>query len=98
MAYRRCEDSSNTLRSSWVMTCAFEKDDQFVVGLDNLCTIYKFSDSEDNNRAHRELTGHDGYLSSCQFVGPENCYLIGDVACFGILRRAPNALKVMNRM
>jgi guanine nucleotide-binding protein G(I)/G(S)/G(T) subunit beta-1 len=57
------------------MTCAFEqKNDQFVAcgGLDNLCTIYKLNDGEDAiNRAHRELTGHDGYLSCCHFVGPE---------------------------
>ena len=68
------------------MTCAFEqKYDQFVAcgGLDNQCTIYKLNEGEDAiNRAHRELTGHDGYLSSCQFVGPERIVTSsGDATC-----------------
>ena len=77
------------------MTCAFEKKyDQFVAcgGLDNLCTIYKFSDSEDAiNRAHRELTGHDGYLSHANLLVQKKLlpHREMQVACFGILRRAP---------
>ena len=68
------------------MTCAFEKtQDQLVAcgGLDNLCTIYKLNEGEDSiNRAHRELTGHDGYLSSCSFVGADKIVTSsGDSTC-----------------
>lgn len=61
------------LRSSWMMTCAFEqRDNSFVAcgGLDNICSIYKLntSDATSNARAHKELAGHDGYLSCCRFM------------------------------
>eukprot|EP00514_Thraustochytrium_sp_LLF1b_P008909 CAMPEP_0184545268 /NCGR_PEP_ID=MMETSP0199_2-20130426/4191_1 /TAXON_ID=1112570 /ORGANISM="Thraustochytrium sp., Strain LLF1b" /LENGTH=356 /DNA_ID=CAMNT_0026939559 /DNA_START=770 /DNA_END=1843 /DNA_ORIENTATION=+ len=63
------------LRSSWVMTCAFEQSgDQMVAcgGLDNICSVYKLGTEGgwSVTRAHRELTGHEGYLSSCRFNGP----------------------------
>ena len=61
------------LRSSWVMTCAYEQStDELVAcgGLDNLCSIYKIKlDGSAVNRAEKELAGHDGYLSCCRFVG-----------------------------
>jgi guanine nucleotide-binding protein G(I)/G(S)/G(T) subunit beta-1 len=74
------------LRSSWVMTCAYEQmNDQFVAcgGLDNLCSIYKLNhEGEPINRTHRELAGHDGYLSSCRFIGPEKILTAsGDSSC-----------------
>lgn len=62
------------LRSSWVMTCAFSQDDRFVAcgGLDNLCTIYNVVKNETNTaKPHRELSQHEGYLSSCRFIGSE---------------------------
>ena len=43
------------LRSSWVMTCAYEQsNDQFVAcgGLDNLCSLYKLN-NEGNPRGTR---------------------------------------------
>mmetsp|Transcript_16226 Transcript_16226/g.31415 ORF Transcript_16226/g.31415 Transcript_16226/m.31415 type:complete len:399 (-) Transcript_16226:879-2075(-) len=63
------------LRSSWVMTCAYEQtQDQLVAcgGLDNICSVYKLSTEGGMSvtRAHRELAAHDGYLSSCRFAGP----------------------------
>jgi len=57
------------LRSSWVMTCAFEQSqNQFVAcgGLDNLCSIFHLNQPQ-VNRITKELAGHDGYLSCCRF-------------------------------
>ncbi|CAM9140255.1 unnamed protein product [Heterosigma akashiwo] len=58
------------LRSSWVMTCAFEqKKSQLVAcgGLDNLCSIYQLGQPQ-TMRATNELAAHDGYLSCCRFL------------------------------
>jgi len=58
------------LRSSWVMTCAFEPTVQRLVacgGLDNLCSIYTLGQPQ-VMRATKELQAHDGYLSCCRFV------------------------------
>ena len=58
------------LRSSWVMTCAFEQSKCNMVacgGLDNLCSIYRL-DQPQNARATKELAAHDGYLSCCRFI------------------------------
>mmetsp|Transcript_28922 Transcript_28922/g.42886 ORF Transcript_28922/g.42886 Transcript_28922/m.42886 type:complete len:353 (-) Transcript_28922:401-1459(-) len=58
------------LRSSWVMTCAFEQTHNKMVacgGLDNLCSLYHLGEGQ-NVRAAKELTGHDGYLSCCRFI------------------------------
>lgn len=60
------------LRSSWVMTCAYEQTQNGMVacgGLDNLCSIYKLrSDGANVTRADKELAAHDGYLSCCRFI------------------------------
>jgi len=55
------------LRCTWVMTCAFAPSGNIVAcgGLDNICSIYNLSDVQ--NPA-RELTGHNGHLSSCRFL------------------------------
>ena len=58
------------LRTSWVMTCAFEQSRNELVacgGLDNLCSVYKINQPQ-VMRASSELAGHDGYLSCCRFV------------------------------
>lgn len=72
------------LRSSWVMTCAFEQSTNSLVacgGLDNICTIYKLN-QEQVTRSHRELSGHDGYLSSCRFISPNDILTCsGDTNC-----------------
>jgi guanine nucleotide-binding protein G(I)/G(S)/G(T) subunit beta-1 len=60
------------LRSSWVMTCAFEQQSNGLLasgGLDNLCSIFKV-DGE-GSRADVELSDHDGYLSCARFISPE---------------------------
>lgn len=75
-----------SLKSNWVMTCAFERNRNALVasgGLDNVCSIYEMgnsssssggsgggSSSSSSDRAVVELHGHDGYLSACQFVEP----------------------------
>ena len=63
------------LRSAWVMTCAFEQSKNELIacgGLDNLCSIYRLNlDGPQVTRAEKELSGHDGYLSCCRFIGPE---------------------------
>lgn len=74
------------LRSSWVMTCAFEQvNNQLVAcgGLDNLCSIYKLEGEPTSvNRATKELAAHDGYLSCCRFIGPSNIITSsGDSTC-----------------
>lgn len=61
------------LRSSWVMTCAFEQSRGQLVacgGLDNLCSIYQLNPQGPQSapRATRELSAHDGYLSCCRFI------------------------------
>lgn len=59
-----------TLRSAWVMACAFERDEsQFVAsgGLDNVCTVYNLRAVAGGPAT--ELIGHDGYLSDCKWVG-----------------------------
>ncbi len=69
------------------MTCAFEQTkSEFVAcgGLDNLCSIYKVNrDPEQQvNRTYRELSGHDGYLSCCRFVGDKSILTAsGDATC-----------------
>jgi guanine nucleotide-binding protein G(I)/G(S)/G(T) subunit beta-1 len=73
------------LRSSWVMTCAFEPTAGRLVacgGLDNLVSIYNLQNKDQGARAHRELAAHDGYLSCCRFLD-ENKILSssGDSTC-----------------
>mmetsp|Transcript_8393 Transcript_8393/g.16706 ORF Transcript_8393/g.16706 Transcript_8393/m.16706 type:complete len:349 (-) Transcript_8393:147-1193(-) len=74
------------LRSSWVMTCAFEQDNNQMVacgGLDNLCSIYKVDgETTTTSRATKELQAHDGYLSCCRFIGNQHILTSsGDSTC-----------------
>lgn len=74
------------LRSSWVMTCAYEQTtDELVAcgGLDNICSIYRIKlDGSAVNRAEKELAGHDGYISCCRFVGTKQLLTSsGDSTC-----------------
>eukprot|EP01083_Nonionella_stella_P079462 218074_1 len=72
-----------SLRSSWVMTCAFEQTKGNLVacgGLDNICSIYDIQDQQ--NRAKQELSAHDGYLSCCRFVDDKTLLTSsGDSSC-----------------
>mmetsp|Transcript_19232 Transcript_19232/g.28817 ORF Transcript_19232/g.28817 Transcript_19232/m.28817 type:complete len:353 (+) Transcript_19232:133-1191(+) len=60
------------LRSSWVMTCAFEQSKGHLIacgGLDNICSIYNIGGGQAQlTRAEKELAAHDGYLSCCRFI------------------------------
>lgn len=72
------------LRSSWVMTCAFEPSKGRMVacgGLDNLCSVYKLT--KGNMMPHAtELAHHDGYLSCCRFVDESQIVTAsGDSTC-----------------
>jgi guanine nucleotide-binding protein G(I)/G(S)/G(T) subunit beta-1 len=73
------------LRSSWVMTCAFEPSKGNLVacgGLDNLCSVYQVNQQQQVNRAYRELAAHDGYLSCCRFVNESSILTSsGDSTC-----------------
>ncbi|KAH9256255.1 hypothetical protein BASA81_005476 [Batrachochytrium salamandrivorans] len=74
------------LKSSWVMTCAYEQTGDDLVacgGLDNLCSIYKVKlDGSAVNRAEKELQSHDGYLSCCRFVNQKQILTAsGDSTC-----------------
>lgn len=74
------------LRSSWVMTCAFEQTDNKLVacgGLDNMCSIYALNPEQMGvQRTQVELNAHDGYLSSCRFLNKEQILTSsGDSTC-----------------
>eukprot|EP00943_MAST-04B_sp_MAST-4B-sp1_P003949 g3949.t1 len=90
--------SAVPLRSSWVMTCAFDQSSPSsrtvaCGGLDNICSIFVVDDTWTPERGpNAELSGHDGYLSCCRFVnnkqiltasGDHNCML------FDIPKRKP---------
>lgn len=73
------------LRSSWVMTCAYDQAEQPHLvacgGLDNVCSIYNLNQTQ-VLRATKELTRHDGYLSCCRFVGNDQMLTAsGDSTC-----------------
>lgn len=60
------------LKSSWVMTCAFEPTQGKLVacgGLDNLCSIFQLA-GPNLTPPVTELSAHDGYLSCCRFLSP----------------------------
>ncbi|KAJ9152688.1 hypothetical protein P3X46_026226 [Hevea brasiliensis] len=77
------------LPCAWVMTCAFSPTGQFVAcgGLDSVCSIFNLnspSDKDGNLPESKMLSGHKGYVSSCQYVPDEDTHLItssGDHTC-----------------
>jgi guanine nucleotide-binding protein G(I)/G(S)/G(T) subunit beta-1 len=74
------------LRSSWVMTCAFEKQANGIVacgGLDNMVSIYQVSaEIGAVTRASKELAGHEGYISCCRFISKSHMVSSsGDSTC-----------------
>ena len=73
------------LRSSWVMTVAYEPEQGNLVacgGLDNMCSVYQ-TGSQNPSRANKELVAHDGYLSCCRFIDGGSRILTssGDSTC-----------------
>ncbi|KAF4366066.1 hypothetical protein CsatB_023122 [Cannabis sativa] len=77
------------LPCAWVMTCAFSPTGQSVAcgGLDSVCSIFNLSsqtDKDGNLPVAKMLSGHKGYVSSCQYVPEEDAHLItssGDQTC-----------------
>ncbi|XP_010935069.1 guanine nucleotide-binding protein subunit beta isoform X2 [Elaeis guineensis] len=77
------------LHCAWVMTCAFAPYSQSVAcgGLDSACSIFNLNsqvDRDGNIPISRILTGHKGYVSSCQYVPDQESRLItssGDQTC-----------------
>ncbi len=83
-AYSTNKVQAIPLRSSWVMTCAFEQSKGRMVacgGLDNLCSLYQLGQTQ-VMRASKELAAHDGYLSCCRFMNEANIMTAsGDSTC-----------------
>jgi len=77
------KERSIPLRSSWVMTCAFDQADSQLVacgGLDNICSIYSLNDQQAS--ATHELSRHEGYISCCRFIGNDRIITAsGDSSC-----------------
>lgn len=77
------------LPCAWVMTCAFAPNGQSVAcgGLDSVCSIFNLNspvDRDGNLPVSRMLSGHKGYVSSCQYVPDGDAHLItgsGDQTC-----------------
>ncbi|KAF9620345.1 hypothetical protein IFM89_011080 [Coptis chinensis] len=77
------------LPCAWVMTCTFSPSSHFVAcgGLDNTCSIFNLNspvDKDGNLPLSRMLSGHKGYVSSCQYVPNDDTHLItssGDQTC-----------------
>lgn len=72
-AFTQLKKAAISLKSNWVMTCAYEKhSDRYVAcgGLDNICSIYDVPAASTVGAMATpvELVGHDGYLSSCKFL------------------------------
>ncbi|XP_038694190.1 guanine nucleotide-binding protein subunit beta-like isoform X2 [Tripterygium wilfordii] len=77
------------LPCAWVMTCAFAVSGQSVAcgGLESVCSIFNLNsptEKDGNIPVSRMLSGHKGYVSSCQYVPDEDTCLItgsGDQTC-----------------
>lgn len=92
--------SAIPLRSSWVMTCAFEQSKGNLIacgGLDNVCSIYNIQQQSTNARATKELVAHDGYLSCCRFVDEGHVVTSsGDSSCIFWDVTSGDVLKTFN--
>ena len=73
-----------TMPSIWVVTCAIEQENGHFVasgGLDNCCTVYALGHPSSADVSFK-LSGHTGYLSSCNFVTPGSILTSsGDKSC-----------------
>ena len=86
-AFTETKQISVNLKSAWVMTCAYEQETQKFVacgGLDNVCSVVDVSNPAVSQLSEPkcELTGHQGYLSCCRFIGTEDILTSsGDSTC-----------------
>ncbi|XP_064938518.1 guanine nucleotide-binding protein subunit beta isoform X3 [Musa acuminata AAA Group] len=77
------------LQCPWVVTCAFAPNGQSVAcgGLNSACSIFNLNsqvDRDGNIPVSQILTGHKGYVYSCQYVPDQETRLItssGDQTC-----------------
>ncbi|KAJ3451468.1 guanine nucleotide-binding protein beta g protein beta [Anaeramoeba flamelloides] len=73
------------LSSNWVMATGFAPSGKMVAsgGLDNVCSIFDITDTEDENlSAFRELNGHTGYISCTRFLDDQQILTSsGDMSC-----------------
>lgn len=75
------------LEDNWVMTCAFEQSQNQLLatgGLKNTCYIYQQREYQPGQqvRPSAELVGHDGYISCCRFISPQQVITSsGDATC-----------------
>jgi len=79
------KSSALTLRSSWVITCAYSPSLNFAAagGLDNICSIYSLVDRDDKKPLVKELMGHNACISSLRFISEEKLLSSsGDSSCF----------------
>jgi len=88
------------LRSSWIMSTSYSTSGSHVAcgGLENVCYVYRLRDINsvpaDASKFPplAELSGHDGYLSSCRFLSDNEILTAsGDSTCilWDISRRTP---------
>lgn len=72
-AYFTLKIQGITLPSSWVMCCGYSPNGELVstAGLDNAVWIYRVEEGTTEEVAS-ELTGHEGYISSCTFVSDKH--------------------------
>jgi len=61
-----------TLKSSWVMACGYSPSGKQVAtaGLDNVVWIYEVKEGATED-VMAELSGHEGYISSCTFINDD---------------------------
>eukprot|EP00468_Gymnochlora_sp_CCMP2014_P014779 CAMPEP_0167770068 /NCGR_PEP_ID=MMETSP0110_2-20121227/17694_1 /TAXON_ID=629695 /ORGANISM="Gymnochlora sp., Strain CCMP2014" /LENGTH=368 /DNA_ID=CAMNT_0007659165 /DNA_START=12 /DNA_END=1118 /DNA_ORIENTATION=- len=102
-AYLQTKAHAIPLRSNWVMTCALSPSETFVAsgGLDNACTIYNISETMGqyvkNQKPKCVLEQHEGYLSSCKFIGNKRMLTAsGDKTCILWDIETAKALKVFD--
>lgn len=65
------------LKSPWVMSCAYEKDDDRLVacgGLDNIVSVFdlKAKQPSGHHEPHMELQPHNGYIADIKFRGSDS--------------------------
>jgi len=74
------------LRCNWVLCCGYSQNGGLVAagGLDNVCAVFNLRSREPEKaiRQYRDLNGHTGYISCCQFLNDREIITTsGDNTC-----------------